>query len=215
MRLSRIMGLSVLLAAVFGGSAAALADAIPYPDIGTPNPVTTSFTAIATGDVIAYFAGSTAAYDNQLGLLDNGVLTSAGYGLDNHSSAIGQSFNLGPVNAGDSLVFVLHSLTLGMDAYSDPSMNAGYDLDGSVGHNHVYSTDYSATSPVFPGVPAGIYVAFEDLQFPFSDFNYFDETFVFTIASNTPPAVPEPSSLALFGAALLFCGIAGWRGRSA
>ena len=48
------------------------------------------------------------------------------------------------------------------------------------------------------------YVAFEDLQFPGSDFNYNDESFVFT---NTVVKTPEPSSFALLG-----IGIAGLLG---
>ena len=38
-------------------------------------------------------------------------------------------------------------------------------------------------------IPAGTYVAFEDQQFPNSNFNYFDETFVVT---NTLVNVPGP-----------------------
>jgi hypothetical protein len=184
-----------------GSCQIAHADAIPYGNIGTPNPVTYTFTATATGDVMAYFAGSTASYDNEIGLLDNGVQTSAGFGLDNHTSSIGQSFDLGSVKAGDTLVFVMQNNTLGADVYSDPSMNGSYDSDGSDGHNHIYSTAYTATSPVFNGIPSGTYVSFEDLPFPGSDFNYNDEDFVFTnVDSNA--AVPEPCSLALAGMGL-------------
>src|SRR6266566_6552979 len=87
-------------------SAQARADIIPYGSVGTPNPVTYSFTAAAAGDIVAYFAGSTAGFVNDLGLLVNGVDTGI-YGLDNHASAIGQSLNFGAVNAGDVLTFVL------------------------------------------------------------------------------------------------------------
>jgi hypothetical protein len=80
-------------------------------------------------------------------------------------------------------------------------MNAGYDSTGYTGgHNHVYSTLYTATSPVFAGVPAGTYVAFEDLPFPGADFNYDDESFVFTNTITT--TVPEPSSYILLGVGL-------------
>jgi hypothetical protein len=47
-----------------------------------------------TGDVVAFFACTGAAFENQLGLLVNGVSTGL-VGLNNHTSAIGQSFNLG------------------------------------------------------------------------------------------------------------------------
>jgi hypothetical protein len=172
------------------------ADQIPYPNVGFYNPTTYSFTAKASGDVIAYFAGSSAADDNQLGMLDNGALTSAGFGLDDHTSFVGQSFDLGHVNVGDSIVFVLHNLTVGLDAYSDPSLNIPYDSPGeTIGHNHIYSTLYTATSPILASIPTGVYVAFEDLQFPSSDFNYFDETYVFTNVG--VQSVPEPSSALL------------------
>jgi hypothetical protein len=177
-------------------------DAIPYPSPGTVNPVSYTFTAAASGDVVAYFvSGGGAGYDNQLGLLVNGVLSTAGYGLDNHTSNVGDSFDFGPVQAGDTLVFVLHNLTLGKDAYSDPSLNVAYDDAGVTVHNHVYSTPYTATSPLFAGVPAGTYVAFEDLPFPGSDYNYNDESFVVTNASVT--AVPEPATALLLAAGAL------------
>src|SRR5438128_2583769 len=101
-------------------------DPIPYPNPGNPNPATYSFSAAAGGDLIAYFAGSTAGFDNQLGVLVNGV-AQGGFGLDDHTSSIGQTFNFGHVNAGDSLVFILHNLSLGKDAFSDPSLNVSYD----------------------------------------------------------------------------------------
>jgi hypothetical protein len=117
---------------------------------------------------------------------------------------------LGSVNAGDSLVFVLHNLSLGLDAYSNPSLNVPYDDDGSVGHNHIYSTSYTATSPVFGTVPVGTYVAFEDIPFPLSDFNYDDESFVFTNVS-TVSSVPEPETYAMLLAGLGLLGFAGRR----
>jgi hypothetical protein len=47
------------------------ADAIPYPSPGIQNPVTYTFTAASTGNITAYFYGSTAAYTNDLGMLLN------------------------------------------------------------------------------------------------------------------------------------------------
>jgi VPDSG-CTERM motif len=170
---------TVVALAVITSTARLFADPIPYPAPFGINPVTYTFTAAASGDITAYFAGSTASYDNELGLLVNGVSTGI-VGLDNHTTALGTSLDLGSVHAGDVLTFVLVNHTLGMNAYSDPSMNASYDMPGYTGsHNHVYSTPYTASSPVIDGIPAGTFVSFEDLRFPNSDFNYNDEDFVF------------------------------------
>jgi hypothetical protein len=168
----------------FSAAQVAFADEIPYPNIGSYNVVTYSFTAAFTGDIVAYFVGGIHAdYENKLGLLVNGVDTGI-YGLDNHTSNIGDSLDFGSVSAGASLVFVLQNLTLGASAYSDPSLNPPYDaISGSpnpLGNNHIYATTYTATSPFFPGVPTGPYVAFEDIPFPTADFNYDNESFVFT-----------------------------------
>jgi hypothetical protein len=181
------------------------ADAIPYPNSGTLNPVAYTFTAAANGDIMAYFAGSTASYDNELGLLVNGVSTGI-VGLDNHSTALGTSLDLGSVHAGDVLTFVLVNHTLGMDAYSDPALNVSYDMPGYTGsHNHIYSTPYTATSPLIASIPVGTFVSFEDLRFPSSDFNYNDEDFVFTDVGVTTRNVPDSASTAT----LLGIGLAG------
>jgi hypothetical protein len=200
------------LALMVGAARNAHADVIPYPNVGTPNPVTYHFTAANTGDIVAYFAGSGAGYSESVGMLDNGVLTSSGFGLNDHTSFIGQSFNLGHVTRGDTLTFDLDiEVPAEGNVYSNPALNVGYDVNGTDGHNHIYSVPYTATSPIIaPDIPAGTYVAFEDLAFPYSDFNYFDETYVFTnvatALTNVAAAaqgVPEPASLALFGLGLL------------
>lgn len=177
-------------------SASAKADSIPYPNAGTINTVTYTFTAASTGDVTAYIVGGFGAgYTNELGLLINGVDTGI-QGLNNHTSSVGDSLVLGSAQAGDTLTFVLHNLSLQKDAYSDPSLNAAYDDPSYTGpHTHIYSAPYTATSPLFAGVPAGTYVAFEDQEFPFTDANYNDESFVFGNVREAPStAVPLPSA---------------------
>jgi hypothetical protein len=169
---------------------------IPYGNPGTYNPVDVIFSAAATGDIIATFIGkSNALYENQVGLLDNGILTGAGFGLDNRTSTTASTFDMGLVQKGDTLTFVMDNITLGEYLYSNASMNAAYDLGtDTLGHNHVYASPYYN--------PTYTYVGFEDQRFPTADFNYNDSAFLFTDVA-IAPTVPEPQS-----AALLFVGLA-------
>jgi hypothetical protein len=155
-----------------------------YSNIGSENLQTYSFTASSTGDLIASFAGTGAVFEQQLGVLVNGIATGL-VGLNNHTTALGESFNLGHVQAGDTLTFF--DVVSGGAAtwYSNAALN-------SDGGNHIFSRAVVA-GEAYTSSPAGIYVAFEDLTFPSSDFNYFDQTFVFTVAS----AVPELSTWAM------------------
>lgn len=193
-----LMRVSVTILGLASVAGIARAGAIPYPDSGTVNPTTYSYTATSTGDVDAYFAGSGASYDEQVGLFINGTLSSAGWGLYDHSSSVGQLFDMGHVTAGDTLVFADDVLSTNGIVYSDPTLNVPYD--GSVtNHNHVYSTSATA-GQVSALIPAGTYVGFEDLSFPNSDYNYFDDTFVFTNVSTTTSGVPDASTtLSLLG----------------
>ena len=199
--------------AVLGLAAAAQvanASLIPYPSTGTPNAVSYTFTATTTGDIWGYFAGTGASYTEDVGLMVNGVAP-ASFGLNDKTTPVGGKFDFGSVNAGDSLTFVLHVYDTAGYVYSNPALNAPYDSDGSLGHNHIYSTDYTAGSvPGLPStIPSGTYVAFEDLRFPGSDFNYFDDTFVFTGVSIAP--VPEPTSFIAGALLLLPFGVQGLR----
>ncbi len=189
-----VSSLALACSTLFAG--AAHADAIPYPTPGIENPLHYTFTAAADGDIVAYFFGSSASYVNELRMLVNGVDTGI-QGLNNHTSAIGAFLNFGAVHAGDVLIFEMVNLSPGGVGpwFSDASLN-------SDGKNHIYSTAYTGGTP---GVPAGTYVAFEDLNSG-GDFNYRDETFVFT---NVATTIPEPASLALvLGAGLAGFGVA-------
>ena len=188
-------------AACLAAGSAFATDAIPYPNSGVYNALTYSFTAAANGDVMAYIVGGfTAGYENELGLLVNGV-QQGGYALNNHTSSAGDSYNFGAVVAGDQLVFVLHNLSVGADAFSNAAFNAAYDSQYNpyIGpHNHIYSTAYTA-DPSIASVPVGTYVGFEDIPFgDGADYNYDDESFVFTnTATAVNGAVPEPATWAL------------------
>lgn len=178
------------IAALLG---AALAQANPavYGTPGTPAPAST-FTAAASGQLLAYYTGEAGGYTNLVGARINGV--DGPIGLSNHASAYGQTFVLGTVSAGDSLVFFIDVEAGTARYYSDPSLN-------SDGVNHAWAAAYAGDALV----PAGINIAFEDLANG-GDFNYRDHSIVFQIS-----AVPEPASWALMlgGAA----GLAAWRRR--
>ena len=179
----------------FFSLASARADTIPYPNDGTENINLYTFTATSDGTIGGYFYNETAGYTNTLSLLVNGVVTpeTAEGVLNNHASSMGDFVNLGSVHAGDVLTFRINVVTTGETLFSDKSLNAD-------GINHVYSTAFSGDA--IHGIPAGTYVGFEDLRGG-GDFDYDDETFVFTNVA----AIPEPETYAMLLAGL---GIIGW-----
>ena len=189
-------------AALTGLIAATTAQAatIPYQNQGTENPITYTFVANSTGSLLAYFYGSGAAFSENLGLLVNGQ-DDRGTALNNHTSQYGTMHNFGQVNAGDILVFYIDVKTTGHTYYSDISEN-------SDGVNHVYSTAFDGDGKI----PTGTYVGFEDLslhQTGWTDHNYTDEQFVFTVA-----AVPEPSTWAMMILGFAGVGLLAYRRRN-
>ncbi len=181
----------VLLASALLLSLAAQANPDVYPTPGTQAPAS-SFTAGASGLLVAYYTGEAGGFTNLVGVRINGVDGTPG--LSNHGSAYGQTFVLGQVSAGDSLVFFIDANSGAARYYSDVSLN-------SDGVNHVWAKAFAGDAQV----PAGTNLAFEDLPSG-GDFNYRDHSFVYQIT-----AVPEPQSAALLlgGMALL-----AWRRRA-
>lgn len=173
-----------------------MADAIPYANIGTIAP-TTNFTAANSGPIVAYFYASDAGYDSEIGLLVNNLTTGV-QGLMNHTSHYGDMLVLGNANAGDELVFQLFVLSNNTSWFSDPKLNSDEV-------NHVYSTAFSGDAQI----PAGTYVAFEDLPNGSADWDYNDHQFVFT---NVATATPEPASVMLLAGGLGLLGA--WKKRN-
>jgi hypothetical protein len=171
---------------------AAQANPAVYPNPGTQAPAG-SFTADATGTLVAYYTGEAGGFTNFIGVRIHGVDGTPG--LNNHASAYGQTFVLGQVTAGDSLVFFIDANSGAARYYSDVSLN-------SDGVNHVWAAPFAGDAQV----PAGTNLAFEDLPSG-GDFNYRDHSFVYRIQ-----AVPEPASWALLLAGV--AGLSAWQRRA-
>ncbi|MBA3757207.1 MAG: DUF4114 domain-containing protein [Nitrosomonas sp.] len=176
------------------------ANSIPYETNGTQNSNIYTFTATKTGEIDAYFFNESADYTNTISLLVNGVITpqSAAGVLNNQTSSMGDFVNLGFVHAGDVLTFQLNVTTTGDTLYSDKLLNGD-------GVNHAYSNSFSGDAS--HGIPAGTYVGFEDLQGG-GDFDYNDETFVFTNISASVSPIPEPETYAMLLIGLGLVGLA-------
>lgn len=150
------------------------ANAIPIATAGTEG---YGVVVAHTGDVLATFQGSTAAYSDDLYL--NGIKI-----FNNKASPVGSMVNLGSFAAGTELIFQLVVNNTGNLFYSgDASRNV--DLTA---HARVES-DWLAAGTTL--------VSFEDLRF--GPYNYNDLSFSFTntIGDLDPIQIPEPGSLAL------------------
>ena len=171
----------------------ALASTISYAERGTPAAALT-LTAAASGPVTGYFTGASARDTDTVALLDRTTGKMGSFFFNNHTTAAGTVADLGTVAAGDALEFVLFA-----SEENDLLFSGANNPDGTA---HAWIT------PFFGGVigsvnyPAGVYVGFEDLlKSQHSDFDYNDDTFVFTNVQSawSTTAAPEPASLALLG----------------
>ena len=147
---------------------------------------------MSTGDVTGFFAGASAADTSVFGVSVNGAAPTV-FALNNQTTAVSQSFDFGPVVAGDTLSFVLRNLTTGTQFSSNPSSNPD-------GLQHVFATGFTTSGGA---ILSGLQISFEDLaKFQGSDFDYNDASFVLTNVSAVGGAAaranPLPGALPLF-----------------
>jgi hypothetical protein len=190
---------ALVTAFIIIGPAAHAGTVIPYPTPGVQNSESYTFTATATGDVTGYFYGSNAADFDQVAMSVNGA-PHGSFGLSNSSTA-GQTFNFGSVTTGDTLSFILLNSTTGTTFSSNPDSNSDKA-------QHVYSINYTNPGPfALAGIPTGTFVAFEDLlATQGSDFDYNDDSFVFTNVSVANPT-PIIGAFPLFASGLALVGV--------
>ena len=207
MKKSLLAGVLAVVGAFASSSMAHAGTVIPYSNIGSINSETYTFTATATGEIVGYLYSANAADVDQIAMSVNGGALGP-YGIVN-TSPVGTMFDFGSVNAGDTLTFVLQNVTEGYSVSSNPAAN----VDGD---QHVYSVAYTNPGPFqITGIPSGIFVAFEDrLPPPYNpgtatDWDYNDDSFVFTNVSST--TTPLPATLPLFASGLSALGLLGWR----
>jgi hypothetical protein len=188
---------------------------IPYPNIGHIAP-TTTITATETGDIIGYFVQASAANSDTVRMVDVTTGTTSAWFFPNQTTAVGTSADFGFVSYGDTLVFEIDDLGINQVFASNPA-------DSADGVNHGYVTNFSGGTLYGQALPNGIYVGMEDLNASNSDFDYNDDTFLFTndaskgssfdktsnfststspVSSDDTPEVPEPSTLILLSTGL-------------
>lgn len=187
------------------GTTPLLADDIPYANVGHLAP-SHNFTAVTTGILAGYFAGSEAGGNDTIELWDTTQNTFSGFLLPNHSSTVGAPTDFLSVNAGDNLVFIISNDSAGLinDSVDNGGVPTAFSMDG---YNHAYSTAYTGGIAGLPAGLTGTFVGMEDLSvlglapLTGTDLDYNDDTFVFTNITATTPT-PEPTTFVLLGTGL-------------
>jgi len=196
--LPKLLSLILFLVVSAFSIVAVKANPLLYPQTGSPNTQTYSFTATTTGEIGGYFLGSSAAYTNTVSLLINGVITpESSSGLfNNHTSNFGDYVVFGHANAGDVLTFQIKVADTGQTWSSDLSKNTDHV-------NHLFSKSYSgdADNSLLPA--AGAYLGFEDIKGG-GDLDYNDEAFFVTNVNVSPVPEPETYAMLLIGLGLIF-----------
>ncbi len=142
---------AILLASQSNAFASTSATNIPYANVGVINPVGYTFTAANTGTVNAFFAGTTASYNEILGLEINGVNTNH-WGLENKQTAVGAEMSWN-VHAGDTLTFVDYVWGWNQPLYDSKGnpINGSYTVASDIAQNpdtnqHVYATPLNSAT---------------------------------------------------------------------
>jgi hypothetical protein len=187
--------------AVLGIRLAAVADCIPYCHIGGNAPMRSSnMIASDSGDVQGYFFGHQANDMSLVRMWDVTTNTTSPWVFNNLTTQVGAKVDFGAVNKGDVLVFELWAAMqntaqpgAGAIYYSLPQMNPDK-------LNHFYSAVWNGGMVDSAFIPAGTFMGGEDLPFPYNDWDYNDNEFVWSISGQQQAAfenapVPEPGSL--------------------
>ncbi len=174
----------------------ALADSIPYANVGTIAPQVSLY---ATGNgLTAFYLGSTAAYEDQIEVYDVQTGYNSGKILDNKLNAPGAQVTIGTgagqIRAGDQLILYIDSPA---GRFSSVAANS------ADGINHAYITPFAGGSWNYTQIPAGLFVGMEDLARSNSDLNYNDDDFVLTGARSVTGVTAEPTSFVFLATGLL------------